>query len=161
MALRRATEADAASIRRVAELAWEVNYPVTRETAEAAVDDWYAPARLEEELEDDRTVLLVAERDDGVVGFAHATWNEAAAEGYILRIYVHPDHRKEGLGRDLLERTRAELADHGVERVNAMVLAQNGPGNAFYRRYGFEQVDESETEIGGETYRENRYVLEP
>lgn len=160
MALRTATEDDVESIRRVAELSWEVNYPLTRETAAAAVDDWYAPERVAEELDDARTVLLVAERDDEVVGFSHATWNEAASEGYILRIYVHPDHREEGIGRDLLEWTREELADHGVEQVNAMVLAENGPGNAFYQRYGFERVDESETAIGDETYRENRYVLE-
>lgn len=160
MSPRTAAEEDIEAIRRVAEQSWEANYPVTRETAEEAVNDWYDADRLREELRDGRTVLLVAERDGEVVGFAHATWNEEESEGYILRIYVHPEHRNEGVGRELLERARADLSDHDLERINAMVLADNDPGNDFYERFGFERADESETVIGGETYRENRYVLE-
>ena len=89
---------------------------------------------------------------------AHATWN--GEEGYILRLYVHPDHRGAGHGRELLAATRTALADRGVDRVNAMVLAANDDGNEFYERFGFERADESETVIDGESYRENRYVLD-
>jgi len=94
-----------------------------------------------------------------VVGFAHAELG-GDDEGYVLRLYVHPDHRNRGLGRRLLGRTRDDLFAHGAERINAMVLAANEPGNAFYRSLGFEKVEEGETRIGGETYRENTYALE-
>lgn len=162
MTIREATEDDVEAVLRVAERAWETDYPdiLTRETAESGVTDWYAPERLAEESHRARTLLLVAEREDAVVGFAHGTWNYDERTGYILRIYVHPEHRRENVGRELLERTCTELSEQGVERVNAMVLAENGPGNAFYERFGFENVDERETTIGGESYRENRYVLE-
>ena len=160
MTVRTATADDVADIARVAERSWTVDYPdiLTRETAEAAVNEWYDADRIAEELAAERTLLLVAEADGLVVGFAHATWNDA--EGYILRTYVHPDHRGEGFGRGLLTETRDVLDSKGVERINAMVLADNDPGNAFYERFGFERVDQSETEVGGESYRENRYVLE-
>jgi ribosomal protein S18 acetylase RimI-like enzyme len=139
MTVRTATEDDVEGVARVAERSWTDDYPdiLTRDTAEAAVNEWYAPERIAEELEADRTVLLVADRGGEVVGFAHATWEESGTDGYILRLYVHPDHRGEGLGRALLERARADLSDHGIERVNAMVLAANDPGNAFYERFGF------------------------
>ena len=160
MTIRTAAEDDVDAIGRVAERSWAVDYPdiLTSETAEAAVNEWYDADRIAEELAAERTLLFVAEADGPVVGFSHATWNDA--EGYILRTYVHPDHRGEGFGRGLLTATRDALESRGVERVNAMVLAENGPGNAFYERFGFERVDRSETEVGGESYRENRYVLE-
>lgn len=162
MPIRPATEADTAIICQIAELAWKHDYPgiLTRDTAENAVNEWYTPDRIEAELEHYRTVLLVAERDETVVGFAHATVNAGGEVGSILRLYVHPEHRRENVGRELLERTCAELSEWGIERINAMVLADNEPGNAFYARFGFEREAERDTTIGDESYPENRYVLE-
>ncbi len=97
--------------------------------------------------------------DARVVGFAHAELGRDD-EGYVLRLYVHPDYRNRGFGRRLIERTRDDLFAHGAERINAMVLAANEPGNEFYRRFGFEKVAEGETTIGGETYPEHTYALE-
>ncbi|WP_336135058.1 GNAT family N-acetyltransferase [Natronomonas amylolytica] len=162
MELREATDADIDAIRRVAERSWEVDYPaiLTRETAQEAVSEWYGSDGLADAIAEGRTELLVAERDGEVVGFAHATWNGSEAEGYILRLYVHPDHRGRGVGGELLEGTRQALAGYDVDRIHAMVLAENDPGNAFYERFGFERADESRTRIGEGTYQENRYVLE-
>lgn len=162
MNIRPATDDDTDAIRRVAERSWQLDYPdiLTRETAEEAVNDWYTPEQIAAELAENQTLILVAEREGAVVGFAHATWNEAEREGYILRIYVHPEHRREDIGRELLERTCTALAERDCERINAMVLVENDPGNAFYERFGFEHVDERETTIGGESHPENRYVLD-
>lgn len=163
MPIRAATTDDIDAIRRVAEQSWEIDYPtiLTRETVEEVVNDWYASEQLAAELDESRTLVLVAERVETVVGFAHATWSDAEQEGYILRIYVHPDHRGEHVGRELLERTCTALSEQGVERINAMVLAENDAGNAFYDRFGFKPVDERETTIGDDSYRETRYVLDP
>lgn len=162
MSVRTATPEDVTAINDVATEAWESDYPdiLTRETVEDGVSDWYAPEQIESELVESQTLLLVTERDDSVVGFAHATWHDADSAGYILRIYVHPDHRREGIGRALLDRTCTELFDHDIDRINAMVLSGNDRGAAFYERFGFEFADESETEIGGEHYPESRYVLD-
>lgn len=160
MTTRTATVDDLDGIREVAEHSWETDYPdiLTRETATAGVDDWYAPDRLSADLDRKKTLLLTADRDGDVVGFAHATWNDD--EGHLLRLYVDPDHRREGVGRDLLVGVCDALFDRDVERINAMVLSANDPGKAFYERFGFEYQDEAETTIGGEGYPESRYVLE-
>ncbi len=159
MTVRPAGPDDIDAVRRVAERSWATDYPdiLSRETAEAAAEEWYDADSLAEELDAERTLLSVAE-NEAVVGFVHATWNDD--EGYILRLYVHPDRRGEGFGRELLTETRAALADRGVDRLNAMVLAANDSGNEFYERFGFERADESETVIDGDRYRENRYVLD-
>lgn len=163
MSLREARVEDVDAIGNLARASWETDYRnvLTRETVGTAVNDWYAPERIEVELSDDRTMVLVSERDDEIVGFAHATWSEEDANGYILRIYVHPDHRRERVGRELLEGTCNALVARGVERINAMVLSENRPGAEFYEHFGFEFVDEQSTTIGDEAYPESRYVLEP
>lgn len=158
MTIREATEGDIEAIREIARRSWSTDYPaiVSRETATDRVDEWYAPGQLADDIGRPRALVLVAD-DDGVVGFSHAVIS--AETGHILRLYVDPDHRKQGIGGDLLEATRDELFDRGVEQVQAMVLAENEPGNEFYRAFGFEQAGQGTTTIGGEPYPENTYTL--
>ena len=159
MDIRPATADDLDGINRVARASWEADYPeiLSRETVSAGVDEWYGAAAFADELEWAHTLAFVATADDEPVGFVHAMW--AGEEGHVLRLYVHPDHRREGVGTALLERVRSELYDRDIERIDAMVLADNELGKAFYERFGFEAADESETTIGGEQYRETRYTL--
>lgn len=161
MTVRSATADDVEAIRAVAEAAWRADYPavLNRENVDDAVEEWYAPDRLAEALGEYSTVAFVAESGREVVGFVHAVWDRE--EGDVLRVYVAPDHRGEGLGRALVERACEELFDRGVDRVKAMVLAANERGNEFYRALGFAPTDEGgETEIGGERYEERVYVRE-
>lgn len=160
MTLREATRDDIEGIREVARRSWETDYPgvVSRETAEEGVEEWYAPERLADELGRGRARVLVAEREGEVVGFAHAVWDDE--EGHVLRLYVDPDHRREGVGSRLLERVRDDLFAQGVDRIRAMVLLENDVGNDFYRTFGFEASGRHETRVGDERHPENTYVLE-
>lgn len=158
MTVREATPDDIEAIREVARRSWAADYPaiVSRETVTDGVDEWYASDRLADDVGRPRALVLVAD-DGGVVGFAHAVLS--AETGHILRLYVDPDHRSQGIGGDLLEATRDELFDRGVEHVQATVLTANEPGNAFYRAYGFERTGEGTTTIAGESHPENTYTL--
>lgn len=160
MTVREAAVDDVEAIREVATSSWETDYPdiLSRESVEAGVDEWYSSDRLHETVVDPWPAVLLAEADGEVVGFVHAT--ATGDEGAILRLYVDPDHRRDGHGRRLVEAIREELAVYDVDRISAMVLAENPLGNAFYRALGFEKTDEGETRIGGEPHPENRYVLE-
>jgi ribosomal protein S18 acetylase RimI-like enzyme len=157
MEIRQATESDIESIEQVARETWETDYPTIlhRETVDEEVEEWYNDDQLETELEEEDAILLVAETDGEVVGFTHAVRRRRT--GYILRVYVAPDHRGEGVGSELLTSARDVLLTRGVDNVRAMVLAENEPGNAFYQSFGFEKVDDEETVIGGDTYTENVY----
>lgn len=160
MAIRGATTDDIEGIRRVARQSWRTDYPeiLSRETAEEAVEEWYDPDHLEEEVESDDALIPVFETVDGDVGgFAQIVWD--AQTGTVLRLYVAPDHRGRGIGTDLLTWTVDALADRNVERVRALVLSENEPGNAFYRSFGFEKTGEDRTTIGDDTYRENTYSM--
>jgi|AntDeeMinimDraft_4_1070355.scaffolds.fasta_scaffold01105_4 ribosomal protein S18 acetylase RimI-like enzyme len=163
MTVREATTDDVDAIQDVAHSSWTEDYPdiLSRESIQEGFDEWYSDDLVRDSIIWSRALMLVAERDDEVVGFAHAVWNLDEKEGNILRVYVVPEHRNAGLGQQLLEETRDRLVDQDVERINAMVLEANEPGNAFYRGFGFEQVATEPITIGEDTYTECTYVLEP
>ncbi|UHQ98761.1 GNAT family N-acetyltransferase (plasmid) [Natrinema zhouii] len=158
MEIRRATSEDTGEIRAVAASSWRTDYPniLNREAIEEGVEEWYNSEQIASELAEDDAILLVAEIDDKVVGFTHAVRRQRT--GFILRVYVNPDYRKQGIGTELFASARDALLTRGVDDIRAMVLAGNEPGNVFYKTVGFEKVDEEETVIGGETYTENVYV---
>lgn len=154
-----ATREDVPGIRSVAETSWEADYPgtISRETVTEGLDDWYGVDRLREALADPKTTVLVARVDGQVVGFTHAI--VTGETGTILRLYVDPDYRRRGIGRALFERSRDALESYDVGRIRGMVLADNDPGNEFYRQLGFERVSTGETLIGGESFEEHTYEL--
>jgi GNAT superfamily N-acetyltransferase len=89
----------------------------------------------------------VAETDDGAVaGFAVWFLNFSTWRGthgiYLEDLYVRPEHRGSGFGRELL-RTLAEVCvTRGYSRLEWSVLDWNAPSIAFYRAAGAEPMDE-------------------
>lgn len=164
--MREATTADVESIRAVAAASWERDYAdlLTRDTVAAGVNDWYDEATLTGLVTGERTPVCVAEAaeraagEGDVVAFAHGYVD--GETGHVLRLYVHPERRRAGVGRRVLDATVAALLERGTERVDATVLAANEQGRAFYEAQGFEQVGVAETTIGGEAYPECRYRLD-
>lgn len=162
MNVREATPDDIEDICHVAEASWDNDYPtiLSRESIQEGVHEWYSPEQVRESLNWARTMILVAERDDEIAGFAHVVWDRDGTHGDILRVYAHPDYRGEGIGRVLFESVRDKLANLGVDQLRAMVLEQNELGNAFYESFGFELDSTEEITIGEDTRLENTYVLE-
>lgn len=164
MRVRSATESDVDAIRDVVEASWDVDYPaiLSRERADEGVEEWYDPDELRAGVAEERTLLLVAEAGDAdgegeTLGFVHGLVDGDV--GHVMRLYVHPDHREAEVGTELFEAAREALVDRGAERIRAMVLAANTPGNEFYRSLGLEEVDQGETTVGGESYTETVYEL--
>lgn len=159
MTVREASASDADAIREVARDSGETDYPsiLGQAVVDDGVEEWYGVDGVRDALGESATRLLVATEADAVVGFVHAVVD--SDEGHVLRLYVAPEHRRHGDGSRLLERICEELFERGADRVFALVLAENERGNAFYRDHGFEKVDENETTIAGNSYRENTFAL--
>ncbi|MGZ8562110.1 MAG: ribosomal protein S18-alanine N-acetyltransferase [Candidatus Limnocylindria bacterium] len=96
---------------------------------------WPAYA-FEQELTTNRLArYVVARRDDRVIGFA-GLWL-MVDEAHITTFGVHPDHRRQGVGRRLLLRL-AELAiELGTVRLTLEVRVSNVPAQTLYRSFGF------------------------
>lgn len=96
---------------------------------------WPAYA-FEQELTANRLArYVVARLDDRVVGFG-GIWL-MVDEAHITTFGVHPDQRRQGIGRRLLLRL-AELAiELGSARMTLEVRVSNRPAQALYRSFGF------------------------
>ncbi|ELY98492.1 GNAT family N-acetyltransferase [Natrialba asiatica] len=158
MEIRPATADDRSAIREVARDTWHDTYDdLASDVIDDTVDDWYDDDELERALSKPGTAVLVAETDAGVVGFTHGVVQDD--EGDVLRMYVHPDHQREGVGTALHERLRDDLADFNMNRMRAIDLASNATGRAFYEELGFEETDTGTVELGGEAHEEVVYTL--
>ncbi|MET4102399.1 GNAT superfamily N-acetyltransferase [Roseovarius sp. MBR-78] len=130
--VRRGTRADAAGAvetlhRSITELCVADHQGHMREIeawlANKTVDAWA------EWIARDDAIVLVASRDDRVVGVGMATLS-----GDILLNYVHPDARFAGVSKAILTALEGELRLHEVRhcRVETTITAQS-----FYKKCGF------------------------
>ncbi len=77
-----------------------------------------------------------------IEGAAFARWSlvPAAGEGELLRIAVDPQRRGQGLGRQLMETVRLELAASGLTELHLEVRAGNAAARALYAACGWREV---------------------
>ena len=57
--------------------------------------------------------------------------------GYIYHTAVHPDHRKQGIGKCLVQHTMDALETCGIHKAALVVFERNQSGNAFWEKIGF------------------------
>lgn len=88
----------------------------------------------------------VAEAGGEVVGMALWFLNFSTWRGthgiYLEDLYVRPDQRGSGLGRQLLATLARECVDRGFERLEWVVLDWNEPAIGFYRSLGAVGMDQ-------------------
>ena len=62
-----------------------------------------------------------------------------ADECHVLNIAVHPEHRRFGLGAELLGATIAEAREKGADLVTLEVRRSNLAARCLYRKFEFEE----------------------
>jgi ribosomal-protein-alanine N-acetyltransferase len=99
---------------------------------------WPAYA-FEQELRGNRLArYVVARAGDAVVGFA-GVWL-MVDDAHVTTFGVHPDWRRQGIGRQLLVNLAELSVAIGARRMTLEVRASNQPAQALYRGFGFEIV---------------------
>ena len=97
---------------------------------------WPAYA-FEQELRGNRLArYVVARAGDRVVGFA-GVWL-MVDEAHVTTFGVHPDWRRQGIGRQLLLNLAELSVVIGARRMTLEVRASNAAAQALYRAFGFE-----------------------
>ncbi|SEL91654.1 GNAT family N-acetyltransferase [Streptacidiphilus jiangxiensis] len=99
-------------------------------------DDVAGVTRL---IERDGEALILAERDGRLVGTVIAGWDGWRASLY--RLAVHPDQRRQGVSRVLLDAAHARFLAAGGRRADAMVLVENETGQAAWAAAGYEREE--------------------
>lgn len=89
---------------------------------------------------DSRSRRLVAVDDDGgIIGYVAlipgVAWSSHVAE---LRLVISPDHRRQGLGRELARHGLLAALDQGLKKVVVEVVADQVGSITMFERLGFE-----------------------
>lgn len=98
---------------------------------------------LASQLSDPDVLVLVAEVDGAVVGYAYAAsegvdyMSLRGPAGVLHDVLVDPAQRGRGLGGLLLQAVLAHFRDHGVPRVVLSTAARNEGAQRLFARAGF------------------------
>jgi ribosomal protein S18 acetylase RimI-like enzyme len=98
---------------------------------------------LASQIERPQMIVLVAEREGAVVGYAYAGMegNDYMAlrgpAGVLYDLVVDPDHRRQRVGSKLLEVALAELAGLGAPRVLLFTAERNHVAQAMFAQADF------------------------
>lgn len=111
---------------------------------------------LGSQMERPDKLVLVAQRDGTVVGYAFAglEGNDYMAlrgpAGVLYDLIVDPEHRRQGIGKMLLDAALAELARRGAPRVVLFTAWENAGAQRLFEREGFRRtMVEMTRELGG------------
>lgn len=119
--------------------------PHRESIAEAYAGYFDTPFPSDETLRDEWQVLLdagatvlLARLDGRPAGTVAA--RVVDGEGWLARLYVHPELQGRGVGRSLVAAALDILRDLGCHQANLWVLAVHQPAIEIYRRWGWRQV---------------------
>ena len=91
----------------------------------------------------DQGLLLIARDGDEVVGFANLYWTHSsvAAEDHALMndLFVSETARSGGVGRALIEASRAAARERGIRRLSWATALDNRRAQALYEKTGAER----------------------
>ncbi|UYM07548.1 GNAT family N-acetyltransferase [Solicola gregarius] len=89
---------------------------------------------------DPDALLLAVDETDRVIGTIIVGFDGWRC--HLYRLAVHPDARRQGVGRLLLEHAEQRLRDLGGTRIDAMVLEQNQLGQRVWGAAGYTEQDD-------------------
>lgn len=109
-------------------------------------------------LQDPGVRILLAEDGEWLLGFADLSLSapepRPGVQGAeVLRLYVHPRHQGQGVGRRLLQAAETLAQQAGATGCWLSAWEGNSRALAFYPRQGYRDVGETDYCIDGQAYR--------
>ncbi len=122
--------ARAADAREIAEM--------SRDLIEQGLTWSWTPARVQHFICGTESSVVVARREQRIAAFAIMHFGDEVAHLNLLA--VAPEHRRQGLGRRLMDWLSATAIEAGVFRINLELRTHNEAARLFYERLGFDQL---------------------
>jgi ribosomal protein S18 acetylase RimI-like enzyme len=100
----------------------------------------------------DKTIVLVARAGDRLAGSYHLMPNFTGRAAHIgnAGYMVHPDFRRQGIGRALVEHSIAEGPRHGFDALMFNLVFESNPARHLYEGFGFQAVGRVPEAVEGE-----------
>jgi ribosomal-protein-alanine N-acetyltransferase len=101
---------------------------------------------LHQLVQSEASATWIAEPDGVIAGFAVVEWalGPGAAEAYIQTIEVAPDHRRQGIGNELLRHLEDSAQAIGAHSIWLHVDAENEPAIKLYEAHGYRREGREE-----------------
>lgn len=93
---------------------------------------------ISSELENELALWLVCTDGDRVAGYVGS--QTVVGETDMMNLAVHPDYRRAGIGKKLIEALVKQLAEQGSHCLTLEVRASNYPAIALYHKLLFAQI---------------------
>ena len=90
------------------------------------------------ELTNPLSLWLVAEEENAVAGYVGS--QTVMDETDMMNVAVHPDHRRKGIAKALVDALVEALREKGSRCLTLEVRASNAPAIGLYEKLGFQQV---------------------
>jgi [ribosomal protein S18]-alanine N-acetyltransferase len=111
---------------------------MSRDLIEQGLTWSWTPARVQHFITGAESSVIVARRELHVAAFAIMHFGDDVAHLNLLA--VAPEHRRQGLGSQLMDWLTTTAIEAGVFRINLEVRTQNNAARSFYERLGFAQL---------------------
>ena len=136
----------------------------TPEDMRAYVNSSFGADRIADELDDPRSLTLVADQDGAFIAYARLSESGPASADTtpngmeLLRMYVDSAHHGKGLAAQLMTRCIAEARARGHRRMYLGVWEHIGRAQAFYAKWGFTRSGQHEFWLGDD--RQTDWIME-
>ena len=111
---------------------------MSRDLIEQGLTWAWTPARVQHFIMGPESSVVVARRERQIAAFAIMHFGDDVAHLNLLA--VAPDHRRQGLGRQLIGWLTETAIEAGVFRINLELRLRNEPARIFYERLGFDPL---------------------
>ncbi|WP_026859840.1 GNAT family N-acetyltransferase [Jeotgalicoccus psychrophilus] len=148
---------DTKQVQYAAKKSWNATYEgiIPIEIQDNFLKGAYNNQMMERRLE--HSLMLVAEAENTIAGFANFTPVNQQGQTELSAIYLLPGYQGEGIGSALLNAGIEKLKD--VKEIHLDVEKENTIGMAFYKAKGFKIVDEYNENFDGHILKTVRMVL--
>lgn len=166
MNIRMASPDDALNLAVLAMQVWLDTYATAgiRKSISRYVLAEFTPDNMHRILSDRQSFVLVAERDNHLIGFSHVVsgretaFCDIAGQAEIDRLYIQESFCNAGLGAELLSRTEHEARRRKVSAIWLSHWVRNCKAAGFYRKMGYADRGAICFEMEGEQH-ENRVLV--
>ncbi len=93
-------------------------------------------AMIDRKLTVQRQLFFVAEHQGAIVGTVVAGFD--GVRGWVHKVAAHPDYRRQGVARQLMEAAEAGLKALGCNKLNLQVREGNDSAVRFYLSAGYD-----------------------
>jgi ribosomal protein S18 acetylase RimI-like enzyme len=147
---RESTIDDTAAIQQVLFNTWVASYAdfIPMKDIQWYFNNYYSDSNFARMCDDPTTWNFVAEVKEHVVGYARGKIKAEQHRFYLESLYVLPEFQGRGIGTELLKIVEQKALSNNHSSLWLGVMVQNIPSLEWYRKIGFQFVEESPFQMG-------------